>query len=1232
MWTSEQQRVIDYKNGNLLVAAAAGSGKTAVLVERIIKIILSKKADIDKLLVVTFTNAAASEMRERISDAISKELDKNPENTHLQNQVVLLNKASINTIHSFCLDVIKSNFHKININPSFRIGDTTECKILKQEAIEEVFEKFYEEGKPEFFNLVNCYGTKRGDEALQEIIINIYDFCMSSVNPIKWLENSSEKFKIDDKFNFINSIWGELIASNINIELNNYISSMNEYLNLLDKLDSDDKIIKFKQKYSNDYKLIEKILNSLNYDWDKFVDSITNYEFENFRGTSYTKNDIPNENFLEIKEKASSLRDEAKKYINKLSENFSKYTNEIKEEFIYLHKVLDILTDIIKNVYEVFSNKKREKNILDFNDIEHFALNILVDSNGNPSDIAKEYKEKYYEIFIDEYQDSNYVQEMLLSSISKSNTKNRFMVGDVKQSIYRFRQAKPEIFIEKYKNYSEEDSDETKIMLHKNFRSRKEVIDFCNYIFENIMSENVGDINYNEKEKLNLGAVFKENTNDELICDNKTEILIATLDKTTSEENETDEENEKEIMTKASLEARLIGNKIKELTMKNKDNKYYCVYDKKLNDYKKIEYKDIVILLRSTKTIAQIFQKELNNMDIPVFVDMDNGYFETLEIKTIISLLKVIDNPYQDIPIISILKSPIFDFSAQDLVDIKLLKEKIDLENNSFYHLVKKYIEFGDDKEIVKKCEFFVYKLEIYKEKSMYMSTDEFLWYLYTDTGYYYYVGGISSGNQRQANLRILFERAKQFEETSFKGIFNFINFIKKLKKTDNDMGSAKILGENSNVVRIMTIHKSKGLEFPVVIFSALHKSFNKMDTKKTFLYHHELGYGPEFVDFDNKVSYSSISKEALKIKINKESLSEEMRVLYVALTRAKEKLILTSVINKTEKNPIKEWSNGLYKNNKVPVSKVLKSNSYLDWIMISILNNNELLNDYITNYIKLYENNSDCMLKFIEGKDLLYINQKQEEKINILKEIDIKSYDTIYYNKISEKLDYYYPYVSYTKKPSSISVSEIKKIQSEDLDYSYRLFDENKYDIKKPLFIQKTKSKITPAEKGRLIHLIMELIDTTNIKSEEDIKTQINSFIDKKIITEKESKVISPKKILKFFSSDLGKRMLSSEFIKKEQSVYSRIDLKDIYSDEVFLDENDKSIMLRGIVDVYFEENNEIIIIDYKTDYVSDKELIKNKYKKQLELYSNAIENLTGKKVKEKYLYLFNIDEAVKL
>ena len=358
---------------------------------------------------------------------------------------------------------------------------------------------------------------------------------MSSVNPIKWLENSSEKFKIDDNFNFINSIWGELIASNINIELNNYISSMNECLNLLDKLDSDDKIIKFKQKYSNDYKLIEKILNSLNSDWDKFVDSITNYEFENFRGTSYTKNDIPNENFLEIKEKASSLRDEAKKYINKLSENFSKYTNEIKKEFIYLYKVLDILTDIIKNVYEVFSTKKREKNILDFNDIEHFALNILVDSNGNPSYIAKEYQEKYYEIFIDEYQDSNYVQEMLLSSISKSNTKNRFMVGDVKQSIYRFRQAKPEIFIEKYKNYSEEDSDETKIMLHKNFRSRKEVIDFCNYIFENIMSENVGDINYDEKEKLNLGAVFKENTNDELICDNKTEILIATLDKATSE-------------------------------------------------------------------------------------------------------------------------------------------------------------------------------------------------------------------------------------------------------------------------------------------------------------------------------------------------------------------------------------------------------------------------------------------------------------------------------------------------------------------------------------------------------------------------------------------------------------------------------------------------------------------------------------------------------------------------
>lgn len=1218
MWTKNQQRVIDYKNGDLLVAAAAGSGKTAVLVERIIQKILKKETDIDKLLVVTFTNLAASEMRERINDALSKELDKNPENTHLQNQMVLLSKANINTIHSFCLDVIKSNFHKVNINPSFKIADTHENKILKQESIEEVFEKFYEKGQKNFLNLVNCYANKKGDDNLQEIIINIYDFCMSSPNPIKWLKDSSEMFNIDDDFKFEESLWGKIIIDSILENLCYYKESMENHLKDLEKISLDENtnsVINYTTKYKTDYNSLSLLYESLKNDWNSFCKKLKNYSFESYKGNSKKS-----EKFASVHKECEITRNEHKKYIEGLREKYLKTTEDIKYEFNYLYDILKILSDIIIEVHKVFSNKKREKNVLDFNDIEHFALQILIDENNNPTEIAKELQNKYHEIFIDEYQDSNYVQELILKTISNEKFKNRFMVGDVKQSIYRFRQAKPEIFLEKYEKYSTEESDETKIMLHQNFRSRKEVIDFCNYIFESVMCKKVGEIDYNENEKLNLGASFKENENPEFLTNNETEILVIS-----SKEKNTEEDDDEEDLTKAQLEARLIAQKIIELTTQNKDGKYFSVFDKKLNNYRKTEYKDIVILLRSTKNVSDVFQKELNNYDIPVFVESDSGYFESLEIKTIMSLLKVIDNPYQDIFLLSVLKSPIFDFSSDDLIELKLINEN----SKNFYDLLKCYIINGENKNLVKKCENVINKLKIYKEKAMYMSTDEFLWYLYTDTGYYYYVGGINLGNQRQANLKILFERARQFEENSFKGIFNFINLIKKLQKTDTDLGSAKIYGENANVVRIMTIHKSKGLEFPIVFCSNLDKKFNDMDLKKTFLYHHNLGYGPDFVDYENKFKMTSIAKEALKIKIKEESLSEEMRVLYVALTRAKEKLILTGTLNKTKKYGLfDKYLLNSFTNQKVNKNKIASVNSYMDWIMLSILKDNILLDDFNYQNIKL-NNKTNAKFKLINEENLNFSKQNTEKK-NILKEIDVKKEYTNYFDKISESLNYVYPHQKLTKISSSISVSEIKKIQSEEDEYSFKIFDEAKFNIKKPLFVSKIKSNISPTEKGKMIHLVMELININKTNSADEIKSQIDEFVNKNIITKEQSKVIDANKILKFFESELGQRLKNSDFVKKEQSIYSRINIKDVYLDEEFLE--DETLMLRGIIDVYFEEDEEIVLIDYKTDYVEDIFDIKKKYEKQVDLYQKSLEKLTGKKVKEKYLYLFNIDEALKM
>ena len=1248
-WTLEQQSVIDSRNSNLLVAAAAGSGKTAVLVERIIQMITDKEnpIDIDKLLVVTFTNAAASEMRERIGDAIGKALDKNPENTHLQNQLVLLNKASITTIHSFCLEVIKSNFHKINLDPNFRIGDTTECTILKNEALEDVFEELYKSKDQGFLNLVESYSEKRGDNELQNIILSIYSFAMASPDPQKWLIKSAEDFNINEEFEFENSQWAKVILDTVRIEISGIEFSMR---NALKEVEGIIELETFTEKLKLEYSRIKDLLDACNTSWDETYKVMSNFQFENYvKGVKKVPKDAPIY-IEEAKAKAKDIRENAKKSIKSiLDSSFYKDSDSIKEEIKLLYPIVKSISSTIINFEKEYSKRKREKGIIDFNDIEHFALRILTnqDENGNstPSDIALSYRDKFYEIFIDEYQDSNLVQEVLLSTIAKIETPNRFMVGDVKQSIYRFRQAKPEIFQEKYETYGvKEDSLYRKIMLYKNFRSRAEVIDSANYIFENIMSKNIGEIEYTENERLNLGATFKENKNENAIVGGPTEIHIIQKSKVENLDENTKEKQDEEEIDNIQLEARMVGKIIKDLMTKKSDGKVQMVYDKKLDDYREVQFKDIVILLRATSAWAPVFADELMNMDIPTYADIGVGYFDTIEIKTIISLLQIIDNPFQDIPLLAVLKSPMFGFTPEELIDIRLEnKEK------SFYEALEDFayenvLESIKEESNVKKAQDFIEKLKDFREKSLYMSTDEFLWYLYTKTGYYAYVGALPSGSQRQANLKILFERAKQFEETSFKGIFNFINFISKLKKSSTDMGSAKTLGENANVVRIMSIHKSKGLEFPIVICSGMGKQFNTQDTKKSILYHHSLGYGPQLVDFERRISFPSIAKEALKSKINIENLSEEMRVLYVAFTRPKEKLIITGSTAKIDAS-IKKWSSNIDGSKTISQYDILKGKNFLDWIMPSVLKHKDLEDIRENNNIKLSnieDHSSKWKAKLWYKEDLIIEKKEDLEKDSIdevLNNIDLNNPSTDYYNDIKEKLNYEYPYKFSVTKPASISVTEIKKIQNtNEEDFSQSLFNERSI-LKKPLFIQETqdKNKISGAERGTIIHLVMQVLDLDKVNNIYEIKAQIDGFIKKGIITEKQSLVINPFKVYKFFQSSIGQRMLKSDFIKREQAIYTQVKMPDVYIYEGLLNEDNnvydkETLMLRVIIDAYFEENGEIVLIDYKTDFANEENKldILNKYKKQLELYSEALTNITGKKVKEKCIYLFGIDEAL--
>ena len=921
-WTKEQLQAINEKNSNILVAAAAGSGKTAVLVERIINKIIKEKIDIDRLLVVTFTNAAASEMRERVLEAIYKKLDENPEDENLQRQIILLNKANICTIDSFCLEVVKNNFYELdNISPNFRIADTTEIELLKQEVIEDIFEQKYEEQNEDFSKLINTYTSYRDDTPLKDLILKIYGYIQSNPFPEDWLKEQVEKFNIKNlNEDFSNTKWGQILLTEVKEELIDDINTLKDVKNILQR---NIELEKYTQTINDDIEKLELLEINLN-NWDKAYNIYSNLVF-----ATWPRQKIDSD----IKEEAKILRDDIKKKLSSKLNKILIYDSKGANEDIYnMFDVLCKLRDIILEFSEEFSKRKRIKNIVDFSDIEHFALKILIkkeDGQIKTTEVAKKYKEKFEEIAIDEYQDSNMVQEYILTSISNNN--NIFMVGDVKQSIYKFRQAMPELFLSKYKKYKlkedQQEKDNLKIQLFKNFRSRNNILEFTNLIFQNIMSENLGEIDYNNEEYLNIGAEYKT-----IEQDYKTEIDIIDLKEPEVEDtdNEEDDTEDEERIEDIQIEAKFVAKKIRELI----DNKYQ-IFDKKENKFRNIMYKDIVILLRSTKTNSQIFEEEIINLNMPVFSDSSKEYLESIEIQTIMSLLKIIDNPIQDIPLIAVLRSYIGGFTDDELVEIRL-SDKYD---NFYTAMQKAKVNVGQ--ELKQKIEKFLNNLEIWRKDNEYLALDEFIWKLYSDTHYYNYVGLMPNGDLRQENLKMLFERAKQYETASFKGLYNFINFIERLHLGSGDVGAAKLIGENDNVIRIMSIHKSKGLEFPVVFLSTTGKQFNLMDLNQNILLHQELGIGVKYIDYEKQVQYDTLTKAAMRNKILTETLSEEMRILYVALTRAKEKLYITG-LKKDYNKEIEKMQEQVKRydkvNNKINYILVKKYKKYLDWILLVYL------------------------------------------------------------------------------------------------------------------------------------------------------------------------------------------------------------------------------------------------------------------------------------------------------
>lgn len=1198
-----------------------GSGKTAVLVERIINKIIINKIDIDKLLVVTFTNAAASEMKERVLDAIYKKLENEPENEDLQKQINLLSKASICTIDSFCLDVVRNNFFELdNLSPNFRIGDTTEIELLKQEIIEEIFEKKYENEDKDFTKLLNIYTSYRDDTPLKDLVLKIYTYTQSNPFPQKWLEEKIEMFNLSENLDmdFSKTIWGEELLNEIEEELIDDISTLEK---VEDDLSYDSELEKFQKTIRNDIDMLITLKNSLD-NWDNAYEISKKINF-----ITWPRQKVESD----VKESSKKTRDNVKKKLNKVIDKILICNSEEAiQDICNMYIILKKLEKLIQEFGTEFLKRKREKNIVDFNDIEHFALQILLKINDDGSiektEIAKKYQKKYEEVAIDEYQDSNLVQEYILTAVSKED--NIFMVGDVKQSIYKFRQAMPELFLNKYSSYLKKENrgngQNLKIQLFKNFRSKQNILEFTNLIFENIMSNILGDIEYNEEEYLNLGAKYPELEKEQ---NQKTEINIIDVIEEVDNENDSLESNElneseetqEERIEDIELEARFVANKVKELVY----NKFQ-VWDKKTEEYRNIKYKDIVILLRATSNLAPIYEQELLNLEIPVFSDSSQEYLDSIEIQTIMSLLKIIDNPMQDIPLVTVLRSSIGKFTDNDLIKIRLADK-----SENFYTCMQK-AKVSVDPKLQEKIKNFFSDLERWRKMQEYLALDELIWKIYEDTGFYNYTGLMPNGELRQANLKMLFERAKQYETASFKGLYNFIHFIEKLKLSSGDLGSAKIIGENENVVRIMSIHKSKGLEFPVVFLSSTGKQFNFMDLNQDILLHQELGIGAKYIDYERQVQYDTLTKVAIKNKMLLETLSEEMRVLYVALTRAKEKLIITGIKKDIGKDIEKlEEQIDIYKKIGKKINPILvkKYKKYIDWILLVYLYEKNNIKEIVD--LNIYKKS--------EAKS--YFKKIEKEEVNVIKELEnkkIENKDKL--QEIEEVLNYKYKDSIATHIPTKTSVTKIKQIKNE---YIEKILlnskesdekDKRKITFNTPNFIKENniKEKLTGAEKGTLLHLCMQKLDNKKEYNAEEINKLIQDLVSKEIITPLESENINVNSILRFTESYIWKELKQAKEIYKEKPFYININAKEIYNEET-----DEKVLVQGIIDLYYiDKNDKLILLDYKTDYVEnkdEKELIL-KYKSQLDIYKRALEQALEKNVEKVYIYSTYLNKAIEI
>ena len=1233
MWTEEQQKVIDVRKKNVLVSAAAGSGKTAVLVERILSLVCGDKegdtpVDVDQLLVVTFTNAAAAEMRERVGLTLEKRLEEEPENVHLQKQQTLIHNAQITTIHSFCQYVIRNYFHQLDLDPSFRIGDEGELKLLKGDVIKELLEERYAKRTPEFLKFVETYAAGKSDTAIEGLILQLYEFSVSYPYPERWLKTCADAYRVTSEAALCEAGWMQFLLSFTGKILEDLCGEAQKALAICREPGGP---YMYEDAVRADLEQLEALCACHTYEEYR----------EALEGLAFAR--------LSAK-KDANVEEEKKNQIKAIREGMKKSLKDLKEKYYVcpIQEVLDLLSKSAPATEELLSlvsdfalqyrEKKRSKNLADFSDLEHLALEILVNDVQEtesglrivPTDAARELSEHYVQIMIDEYQDSNLIQEVILNSVSRKEAgePNVFMVGDVKQSIYRFRLARPELFMEKYHTYpvADEGATEIRIDLHKNFRSRREVLDGTNHVFAQIMTPGVGGIAYDADAALYLGAGMPEPGVNQLelaeASMNQPELLLLETD---AEELEEDAQE----LTARELEARAAADCIKKILANNQ------VWDKKQEAFRPVQYGDIVILLRSLTGWGDVFARVLTAEGIPAHTESRTGYFTTIEIQTLLNLLRVVDNPSQDIPLAAVLKSMIGGFS-----DVELAAIKCSLPERPFYEAVLRYPEEGDDPLLKEKLCLFLERLENYRSRAEYLSIHEFLWYVLEDTGYGDYLAAQPGGEQREANVKMLIERAIAFENTSYRGLFHFVRYIEQLQSYNEDFGEAGITGENENAVRIMTIHKSKGLEFPIVLVAGLGKSFNRQDTRNRVVIHPELGLGVDYVDLEQRVKMPVLPKKVLQKALDLEMLGEELRVLYVACTRAKEKLILLGSAKKLGQKLEKARLRG----NQATLSflELSTAGTYLDWILPAIAGREDTPFAVETVLPKGQVEEALEQQMVLENQraalELLRADARQEaDGAEAATAADAGALDAClerdeaFAEALEEQLSFQYPYAEEGSLRVKLSVSELKKAgQTEEEDVDTLLYPQEEIVPYIPKFMQESEP-VSGAARGTAYHKVLECIDLSGIYHSKCVEEALEQLTAEGHLTREQADAVRPYDIYFFAQTELGKRMAAAKrqgSLRTEQPFVLKLAAKDLkmgYTSE-------ESVLVQGIIDAYFEEDDGIVIVDYKTDFVKNGGQLLDKYRRQLEYYGLALERLTGKRVKEKVIYSFCLKEVIEV